>query len=148
MSKRASAVWGMTQNQDPGVCSLSSLIKATSHSVFSSVSSPLCPPFARDQGKWLQVKIYVLAIEKPLCISSYLFLVERNPVTFHNWMLSGYLSGSGAVGWGAQLGVQTPHFPRESLWPLRYFSGTSAAACGTPASPLMSPLHSIPVTLC
>ena len=42
------AIWGMTQHQDPSGYSLSSLPKASIPSLSSSVSSPLCLPFARD----------------------------------------------------------------------------------------------------
>ena len=54
LSKRVSAVWGMSQHSDPGSSSLSSLPKATNCRLSSSVSSPLCPPSAGAQGKWLQ----------------------------------------------------------------------------------------------
>ena len=50
---------GMTQHRDLGGCSLRSLPRAPVSSLSSSVSSPLYPPFAGTQGKWLQMKIYV-----------------------------------------------------------------------------------------
>ena len=95
----------MTQHQDLGGYFLSSLRKASVPSRSSSVSNPLFPHFARPQGKWPQMKIYMLALQMALCISSRLSLAESSPAIFRSWMLSVYLSGSGALGWGAQIGV-------------------------------------------
>ena len=40
---------------------------------------------------------------------------RKKPCCFHSWMLSGFLSGSDAVGWGAQLRVyHPPNFSRGS----------------------------------
>ena len=50
LSKMAPAVWGVTQHQDPGSCSVSSLPKATILSVSSSISSPLCSPLCQSPG--------------------------------------------------------------------------------------------------
>ena len=63
LSRMAAAVWVMTQDWDPVSYSLSSLPKASIPSLTSGISSPLCPlPFAGAQGKWLQMKIYALAL--------------------------------------------------------------------------------------
>ena len=91
--------------------------------------------------------MYVLALKKALYVSSCLTLVERNPTTFPSWMLSGYFSGSCAVGWGAQPGVYTPYFSLGSPWPLKYSPRTLAATHGSPANLLTSPVHSLPVSL-
>ena len=56
-------------------------------------------------------------------------------------------SGISAVGWGALFGIYTPYFSGGTPSPLKYPSGTSAATCGSPASPLTPPLHSLPVLL-
>ena len=61
-----------------------------------------------------------------------------------------YLSsfyGSGAIVWGHQLGVYIPHTSEGPPWPPKYPSGTSAATHGSSASPLVPPLHSLPVLL-
>ena len=42
---------------------------------------------------------------KKLSTCPALSLADRNSVAFHRWTLSGFLSGSGAVAWEAQLGV-------------------------------------------
>ena len=104
----APAVCLMTQHMDPGSCSFSSLPRATNPRPSSNVSSPLCPLIAGAQHKWLQMKFYVLALWVALCISSHLSLADRNPAAFHSWVLSGFLSGSGAIGWGAWLQFR-PH---------------------------------------
>ena len=52
----ASEVWGMTQYRDPGGGSFRSLPRATNPRLPPSVSTPLCPPSARAQCKWLQMK--------------------------------------------------------------------------------------------
>ena len=64
LSTTATAVWGMTQHQDIGGYSLNSLTKASVPHLSSSIFSPLCliPAFSRAQGKWLQMKIYALAL--------------------------------------------------------------------------------------
>ena len=49
----------MTQQRDPGGCSFSSLLRATSFRLSSCVSSPLCPHSAGAQSKWLQMKFCV-----------------------------------------------------------------------------------------
>ena len=59
----------------------------------------------------------------------------------------GSLPGSGAIGWGAQLGVQTSLFSGGTPQPLKYLSGTSTATHGSLAIPLSSLPHSLPVML-
>ena len=62
LREMAPAVWEMTQHVDPGGYFLSSLPRATNPRVSSSISSPLFPPYARTQGKWLQMQFTVLAL--------------------------------------------------------------------------------------
>ena len=57
-------VWGMTQPRDPGGCSFSSLPRATSPILSTWISSPLCPPSARSQGKCLQMTFYALPFKR------------------------------------------------------------------------------------
>ena len=52
------SVW----SRDLGGCSLSSVPRATNPKIPLHPSSPLCPPSARAQGKWLQTKFYPLAL--------------------------------------------------------------------------------------
>ena len=59
----------------------------------------------------------------------------------------GSFPDSGAVGWGAQLGVETPHFSGGNPQLLKYSSGSSAAAYGSPASSPASALHFLQVML-
>ena len=48
-----------------------SLLKATNPHptprLSSNISSPLCPPFAGAQAKWLQMKLCDLALQEALC---------------------------------------------------------------------------------
>ena len=81
---------------------------------------------------------------KRLWVSSVLTPANRNSAAFHSCLLSGFLSSSSAVGWGAQLGVYTSHFLGQPSWLLNYPSGTSSAVHGSPASPLTTTLHSLP----
>ena len=60
--------------------------------------------------------------------------VPGKPTAFHSWKLSGLLSGSGAVGLGAQLDVETPDFSEGTSWPLKHLSGTAAATMGAQAA--------------
>ena len=82
-----------------------------------------------------------------LCVSSHLCLADRKTTTFHSWMLSGFLFGSGGTGWGAQLGFNTPHFSGGNTQLLKYPSRSSAATHGSPPSPLVAPPHLLPVLL-
>ena len=91
LRKMASAVWGMTQHIDPGSCSFSSLPRATSCRLSSCISSPLCSPSARAQGKWLQMS-FVHWPFKRLSASSHLSLVDRNPAALYSHILFGFLS--------------------------------------------------------
>ena len=63
-------------------------------------ASPLSEPRVSD-WKWN----FICWPFKRLCVSSFQSLAERNPDAFHSWMLSGFLPSSGAICWGAQLGV-------------------------------------------
>ena len=74
-------------------------------------------------------------------------MAVRNPAAFHRWMLPVYFLCSHTVGWGTKLGFHTLHFSGGSPQPLKYLSGTLAAIHGSPASPFMSALHSLPVIL-
>ena len=56
LGKIAPAVWVMTQHRDPGGCSVSSLPRTNIPRLSSTVSSPLYPPSAGAQGKWLQME--------------------------------------------------------------------------------------------
>ena len=138
----------MTQHMDAGSCSVSFLPRATYPRLSSSISSPLCPPFFGTHDKWPQMKFCALALSRALCISRCLYLANSTAAAFHRLMLSGFLSGSGAIGWGAQIEVYTLHCSGGTPRLLKFPSGTSVATCGSPASPLKSPLHSLPITLC
>ena len=52
LREMAPAIWGMTQHQYPGDCSLSSLSRATKPRISSSIASPLCTPFTTTQDEW------------------------------------------------------------------------------------------------
>lgn len=69
------------------------LSRATSPSLSSQVSSPLCPPSNRVQGEWLRMGFSALALYEDACLSSRLLslLVDRIPTNFHSHMLYGHL---------------------------------------------------------
>ena len=62
--KDASAVWRMTQHRDSGSCSFSSFPTPTSPRLPLSSSNPLWPPYARTQGKWLQMNFVCWPFKK------------------------------------------------------------------------------------
>ena len=59
----------MTQHRDPGNCSFCFLPRATNSRFSSSVSSPLCLPSARAQGKWLPTKFWHWPFQRHLQLS-------------------------------------------------------------------------------
>ena len=140
----------MTQHRDPGGYTLSSLRKASIHSVSSSVSSSLCPPppSALLEPRLSACKWKVMHwLFKRLFLSLAICLWQR--ATLLLFTAGCYLCTLWALMlWGFQLKFMTPHFSGGSTWLLKYPSGPSAAACGCPASSPVFPLHSLPVRLC
>ena len=69
LSRVVAAIWVMTQHQDPGGYSLSSLPKASVPSLSSGVSNPLCPPHLcwspglAANKHWPYLFIYLLILD-------------------------------------------------------------------------------------
>ena len=99
------AVWVITQNMDPGGCSLSFLFRATNcdSPQASLVHSSLPLPVPRVSGCKPN---FVLWPFKRLCASPDIspWLIEPLLLFTAGYYL-GSFSGSGAVGWRTQLGV-------------------------------------------
>lgn len=79
---------GMTQHGDSGTWSFSSLLRATKPRLLIC----FCPSSAGAQDEWLWTKFCVFSFKEVGCISSHLFLLDRNPTAFQSWMLCGCLS--------------------------------------------------------
>ena len=125
----------------PSVPSQKPLIKR----LFCSISSPLCPTLLEptvSSYKWN----YVCWAFKRLSVTPAISLPGwQKPCHFHSWMLSGLLSQLWCYRLGSQAWGLEPTFLRESPLTTEFPSSTSTATHGSPANPLVSPLHSIPV---
>ena len=140
---------GLTQHWDPSSYSFNSLPKPSVLRLFSSISSRFCPfSFPEPRLSYCKLKFMHWPFKLHFFVSSHQSLAESNPATFHTWMSSQYFLGSGTLVWGIPAECLHPHFLSGIHQPLKHPSNTSAAACGHPASPLMSPLHSLSVTSC
>ena len=126
---------GSDSAQGPGSCSHSSLPKATIPRLSSNISSPLYPQLCGSPGQMVtNYIVHICPLRGSLCLQWY---------PPGSWMVSGPLSCSGAIGWGAHPHTSQGEPPRCRNFP----SGTSAVTCGSPASPLVSLPHSLPVML-
>ena len=148
--KMASEVWGMSQLQDPRNYFLSSLPKATVPSLSSSFSSPLWPSFARARVSDCKLN-FMHWLFKRISVIPAIFSWQREtlPLFSDGCYLGTFWARCYRLGsppWG--LGTSpTPNFSGRTLLPLKCPSGTSADACGSPASPLVPPPHCKLVTL-
>ena len=137
----ASTVWGMTKHCDPGGYSFSSLPR-TPHldsPHISLVHSTLPQPEPRVNGC---KQNFVCWPFKRLSVSPAVSTRQTDTLLlFTSRYYLGPFPGFVDLSWGAQLEAQTLHFSERTPWQLKFPSGTSAATCGNPASPLTPLLH-------
>ena len=126
LRKIASAVWGMTQHRDPGGYSFSSLPRATSLRLSSSIFSPIWTSSAGTQGKCLQMEFCVLPLSEGFWVSNCLSLTDRYPAAFYSHMLFEFFSQFwccrlGTPVWGLYPTLLRGNAPATEL-SLQYFS--------------------------
>ena len=146
MRVMAPAVWGMTQHRDPGSClflQFSPDPPTPESPQASLVHSALPLPEPRLSG--CKQNVVCWPFKRLSASPAASPWPTEPPATFHRWMLSGFLSCSSTVGWQAHLGVQALHFSGGSPQLLKYPPELQLPPVGSPASPLMPSLHSLPV---